>query len=712
MITAGTQPSQTALRQPSPAWRKSTLLLVGLSLSIGWGIRGNFGHEYGAAFAGCLAAFTVCLLSGRPDWRERVFYVAFLGAIGWGFGGSISYMQVISFTESGHLPSQWFGYTGLFLIGFLWAALGGAGTALAAVADRPQLEALFRPLVFVFAAWVIQDFVEDRIAGALQHGLGFDATWSRHKSPLYWFDADYLAALFALAGVCLYDLMQRKEANTLWLPVFGLAGAVGGWLLQRGLDAAGLLKPLTTALTYPLGDPSYLDPATGKPAFAPDNFLNNWPQWFGDYPEAVGIVLGLLAGCTLYFLRFGKFRHGASLVVHLAVGWFLCFLAFPVLGSLFFTEIGGLRMTPPRGDDWAGILGVFLGLLRWLHKNNYRAVMLAAVVSGTIGGLGFSGMQWVKQLAMAPGNPRILVADGRTSALDQEIISRWANWQHQNWHSFLEQTYGFVNGLAIAVALGLLATRLPLHPTSPSASEAPPKGRWTTAFAVFSVLLALPYVNLVKNVKEWSSQLDPAVWKRIVSGATEPLPALWDMPLVGRLPGVTGLHLTPEGWYTLSWLLLAGAFVAVVRRHWREPLAFVPKTALGKGQLALLMLLWVMVIGNFERALVGWTPGRLLTEWVIFANAVLLTVLLLVYASEKDPTLPISTETDFSALYRKAWLRAAGAVLLSAVLFLFTNRLIYRYPDYAKLDKKTYHTRFGPEASWRAKPNLKNAPHK
>ena len=32
-------------------WR--ALLFVGLSLSIGWGIRGNYGHEWGAALPGC-----------------------------------------------------------------------------------------------------------------------------------------------------------------------------------------------------------------------------------------------------------------------------------------------------------------------------------------------------------------------------------------------------------------------------------------------------------------------------------------------------------------------------------------------------------------------------------------------------------------------------------------------------------------------------------
>src|SRR5258708_7023977 len=106
-------------------WR--VLLLVGLSLSIGWGIRGNFGHEWGAAIPGALAAMAAVLLSQREDWRRRIAYFAMFGAIGWAFGGSLSYMIVIAYTHSGHSASVFYGFACLFVIGFLWGAVGGAG---------------------------------------------------------------------------------------------------------------------------------------------------------------------------------------------------------------------------------------------------------------------------------------------------------------------------------------------------------------------------------------------------------------------------------------------------------------------------------------------------------------------------------------------------------------------------------------------------------
>src|ERR1044071_7357499 len=123
-----------------------------LSLSIGWGIRGNFGHEFGAMIPGALAAMAAVLLSRREDWWRRIAYFAFFGALGWSFGGSLSYMQVISYTHSGHSGSVLYGFACLFLIGFLWAAMGGAGTALPAVLDRNRLTEFFAPLTAVFIA--------------------------------------------------------------------------------------------------------------------------------------------------------------------------------------------------------------------------------------------------------------------------------------------------------------------------------------------------------------------------------------------------------------------------------------------------------------------------------------------------------------------------------------------------------------------------------
>ncbi len=698
-----------------PGLRWGSILLIGISLSIGWGIRGDFGHEYGAAFAGSLAAITAALLSGREDWRQRIPYFVFFGALGWGFGATQSYMQVLSYTESGHTISQAYGYLATFYIGFMWAGLGGAGTSFAAVAKKEQLVSIFKPLLFLYGSWLVLDLIEDPVARLLQEGANFDGTWFRHKNPLYWFDADYLPAFFALIGVWVYDLYNRKgENNRFYLPAFALIGAFSGWLIQFCMRLAGIENGFASALTYLQGDPSYINPENGQRAYEASNLLNNWPQWFGDYPQHVGWFIGLVLGLAAYFLLFGKFRNGSSLLAWMGSGWLLSFLVFPVLGSLFFAQYGGLRMTPPRSDDWAGITGVFIATSIWMWRHQLRPVAVASVISGTIGGFGFAGMQWVKQLMMSFGNPRILEYKGILPGSDEfnSITSLWSRWQGQNWHSFLEQSYGFVNGIAIAVALGFLATRIKIHEDSLSNHRG--KGRWTRAFAVLFILVGLTYFNVVKNVEEWGDQLNPEVWKTVVTqadGSTETSAALWDLPYLGRLPGIDFLHTTPFGWFNITWGLLAIACVVIVVRHYRSPLPIIPEKALAKGQLIFLILLWIMVVANFERALTGWHSSRLLTEWVIFVNAILATVLVLLLPRETEE-FDISEEQNYHSIFRRLWVKAVLAIVISCTFFLVTNRLISHYPEYNKLNHTQYHTRFGPDASWKSHPNLKNGKSK
>jgi hypothetical protein len=101
--------------RPSHAW--PYYVATALSLSLGWGIGGNFGHEYGAMIPGASAALSVFLMSGWPGWHARAAEFALLGALGRSFGDSMSHMQVVAYTHSGHSPSVLCGIAGLFVLG-------------------------------------------------------------------------------------------------------------------------------------------------------------------------------------------------------------------------------------------------------------------------------------------------------------------------------------------------------------------------------------------------------------------------------------------------------------------------------------------------------------------------------------------------------------------------------------------------------------------
>lgn len=515
-------------------------LMVALSLSIGWGIRGNFGHEIGALLPGALAAAAVVVLSGRPDWHRRVAFFAVAGALGWSLGGSMSYMWVIGYTHSGHWPSILYGFVCLFVIGFLWGAPGGAATALPAVVTREQLTGFFSPVVAIAAVWT---------ATAL--AIGYWDTVSpdfRQDSPLYWYDTSWIEALGVLVAV------------------LGLAA------VRRRWDFA------------------------------------------------------------------------SSLLVHAAVGWWAAFLVLvPGLG---------LRMTPPRGDNWAGAVGIVLGLVVFLWRRGLWSVLQATLITGVFGGVGFSGATLFKLCGMATGFTT-------------------------NWHSVLEQTYGFINGLGVAAALFWLALR------SPPVTDDPAVRPWTEPWAVGFAFLGITYLNLRQNVQVW------------VAAKSVP-PTLY--------------RFSAETWHESAWFLMALAFALLTVAHRRRPLALLPTSWLGRGQLLYLALLWSMAAGNFMRALVGFAPQRLITEGVIHLNVILCTLGILTCAPAAVlTTAPAPSNPE---LWKRRIRQTASIGFAVAIVSTISEwgvvRAIYgdKFAGYAGK-----HIRFGPDATSNTARPVHGQPH-
>jgi len=676
----------------SPSFRTSSVLLVLLSLSIGWGIRGNYGHEYGAMIAGALAGMAAALMSGREDWRRRLPYFAFFGALGWGFGGSIAYMHPPSYTETGHLPTQLYGFASTFFEAFLWAGIGGAATAFAAVADREKLTAIFRPLLWVFGFWGLQYALQDTpfdLQQRLFQAQGADHTWFRQRDPLYWLDSEWQEAVYALVALCLFDLWDRRFSKLVWLIGLVIAGAAVGYGTQKVLAATGWQEVLVGMLVHPQGDLSVINPATGLPKFAPEDLVTNWPAFFGQHSDHLGWVFGGSVGAALYFYFFGAWRCGSGLLIRMASWSMIVFLAGPVLLSNLpvFQQLGGFRLTPPRGDSWANILGCMIGLLLYFRRTDQRPVAFAALLSGAFGGLALTTAQLVKVLCYSPGNPRLTE--------NPLVIQAWQHWRSANWHSLvLEQFAGVLYGLAILVPIGWLAARLPRHDDEPRVRP------WTEIFAVAFVFNILSYLNVVKNIEDWT-----AVRKVTVNGVEGTFRSVAETL---RAPLFEAIQLSAWSWFTLMWLLFTGATVWVLLRHRRHPVALMPATWLGKGQLLYLMFLWLMVIANFSKALVAFSDSRIATEGLIMFNALVCTVLALGWARCEDES-PALRQVDFRLLTRKA--AALGVILLLATTTLYTIGVRSLYGD-NPTGWGGNNLRFGPNADWRVKPLLKSIQHK
>ena len=75
-------------------------LIVAMALGTAWAVRGKFGHEQGAAWAGAIGAFSVVMVSRRADWYNNVFKIGFAAAVGWGLSGMMSYGQLVGYGKA------------------------------------------------------------------------------------------------------------------------------------------------------------------------------------------------------------------------------------------------------------------------------------------------------------------------------------------------------------------------------------------------------------------------------------------------------------------------------------------------------------------------------------------------------------------------------------------------------------------------------------
>lgn len=120
-----------------------TLVLTAAAGGMGWGIRGQYGHETGAMIAGFMVALVVGLLFCRGQTSLFAARVAALAAIGIGFGGAMTYGQTVGLSHDPQFNGNWealrWGMLGLAVIGGIWVGFAGVlmGMGLGGKTYRP-----------------------------------------------------------------------------------------------------------------------------------------------------------------------------------------------------------------------------------------------------------------------------------------------------------------------------------------------------------------------------------------------------------------------------------------------------------------------------------------------------------------------------------------------------------------------------------------------
>jgi hypothetical protein len=114
------------------------LLMTGMTLGTAWAVRGQFGHEQGAAWAGALGGMIILIIANRQDWHSRFITSSLASAIGWGLGGMISYGIVVGYARALDFGNVYYGLAMLFVIGGLYGFIGGGlfGLSLEERKDR------------------------------------------------------------------------------------------------------------------------------------------------------------------------------------------------------------------------------------------------------------------------------------------------------------------------------------------------------------------------------------------------------------------------------------------------------------------------------------------------------------------------------------------------------------------------------------------------
>jgi hypothetical protein len=234
------------------------IVLPGLSMWLGWGIRGLVGHSTGAMIPGAFAALAFCILLPSKQF-SRGLAIA-LTAVGFGYGADMTTLQ------SAGLATGYFhnfpnaavlGYSGLIIKGALWALFGGAGLGLAFTASRYRRKDIILGLIFFvasfFAGWALINRPKLLYFSVDRHetwaGLLFGAvvllTWltvrGRTRIPLI------LALCVAAAGAIGYPIAVtingygRHHHPGIWYDWWKVAETTFGFFMGAGLGIGAYL---------------------------------------------------------------------------------------------------------------------------------------------------------------------------------------------------------------------------------------------------------------------------------------------------------------------------------------------------------------------------------------------------------------------------------------------------------------------------------------
>lgn len=200
-----------------------SVLVVAMAFGTAWAIRGKFGHEQGAAWAGAIGAISVVLVAKRKDWYNKVFKIALAAAVGWGLSGMISYGMVVGYGRGNDFLNVYYGLLMLFVIGVLYGFLGGGLFGLA-LAESKEFKISWASLIAEMMAFALLTY------GLLINQLEWFMTPPR---------SELWAACFGAAIALAWFILRHKQQSALRVAIWSALGGGIGFSFGNFLQVIG-----------------------------------------------------------------------------------------------------------------------------------------------------------------------------------------------------------------------------------------------------------------------------------------------------------------------------------------------------------------------------------------------------------------------------------------------------------------------------------------
>ena len=270
-------------------------ILTAMAAGMGWGIRGQYGHETGAMIAGTLTSLTLVLLFVPAVSSLAAARAAAMMTIAIGIGGSMTYGQTVGLTHDAPLIGNWealrWGMLGLFVKGGIWIGFAGVFLGMGLGGKRYRSAELLGVMVALFALMFL---------GIWLINSPFDPA-SRTLPRIYFSDSWY----FEPAG----DLKPRREVwGGLLTALLGLAAYVR---LVRGDRLAGrmaIVGFIAGGLGFPGGQSLQAFHAWNPQLFT-DGALSDYSKyfqyfnWWNMMETTFGLIFGSVLAVGLWLNR-------------------------------------------------------------------------------------------------------------------------------------------------------------------------------------------------------------------------------------------------------------------------------------------------------------------------------------------------------------------------------------------------------------------------